>query len=116
MSFQDQAMQVAEAAGLKHVALPEFENADGRYKLFSQALYHHRLHMFQTLYKSYFFTVQFVLFSAWAGSLKKTNKNRPVQGLQKIPSFFVCLLPIEVIIRFTRGGRREPLGGLSPPR
>ena len=25
-----------------------------------------------------------VLCSAWAGSLKKTNKNRPVQGLQKI--------------------------------
>ena len=24
--------------------------------------------------------------SAWAGSLKKTNKNRPVQGLQKIKS------------------------------
>merc|ERR1712180_385972 len=42
--------QVAEAAGLKHVALPEFENADG---------------------------------SAWAGSLKKTNKNRPVQEVEE---------------------------------
>ena len=40
-------MKVAEAAGLKHVALPEFEdNGD----------------------------------SAWSGSLKKTNKNRPVEG------------------------------------
>lgn len=44
--LEDCRRQVAEAAGLKHVALPEFENADG---------------------------------SAWAGSLKKTNKNRPVQ-------------------------------------
>merc|ERR550532_1078723 len=43
--LEDCRRQVAEAAGLKHVALPEFENADG---------------------------------SAWAGSLKKTNKNRPV--------------------------------------
>merc|ERR1719206_1297834 len=42
--------QVAEGAGLKHVALPEFENADG---------------------------------SAWAGSLKKTNKNRPVQEVEE---------------------------------
>merc|ERR1719305_2175340 len=40
--LEDCRRQVAEAAGLKHVALPEFENADG---------------------------------SAWAGSLKKTNKN-----------------------------------------
>merc|ERR1711963_739427 len=38
------------AAGLKHVALPEFENADG---------------------------------SAWAGSQKKTNKNRPVQEVEE---------------------------------
>jgi len=44
--LEDCRRQVAEAAGLKHVALPEFENADG---------------------------------SAWAGSLKKTTKNRPVQ-------------------------------------
>merc|ERR1711872_662680 len=46
--LEDCRRQVAEAAGLKHVALPEFENADG---------------------------------SAWAGSLKKTNKNRPVQEI-----------------------------------
>jgi len=47
--LEDCRRQVAEAAGLKHVALPEFENADG---------------------------------SAWAGSLKKTNKNRPVQEVE----------------------------------
>merc|ERR1712076_184715 len=44
--LEDCRRQVAEAAGLKHVALPEFEdNGD----------------------------------SAWSGSLKKTNKNRPVE-------------------------------------
>merc|ERR1719371_1995 len=48
--LEDCRRQVAEAAGLKHVALPEFENADG---------------------------------SAWAGSLKKTNKNRPVQEVEE---------------------------------
>merc|ERR1719432_674829 len=47
--LEDCRRQVAEAAGLKHVALPEFENADG---------------------------------SAWAGSLKKTNKTRPVQEVE----------------------------------
>merc|ERR1719365_342526 len=47
--LEDCRRQVAEAAGLKHVALPEFENVDG---------------------------------SAWAGSLKKTNKNRPVQEVE----------------------------------
>merc|ERR1712227_844283 len=47
--LEDCRRQVAEAAGLKHVTLPEFENADG---------------------------------SAWAGSLKKTNKNRPVQEVE----------------------------------
>merc|ERR1712024_39842 len=47
--LEDCRRQVAEAAGLKHVALPEFEKADG---------------------------------SAWAGSLKKTNKNRPVQEVE----------------------------------
>lgn len=47
--LEDCRRQVAEAAGLKHVALPEFENADG---------------------------------SAWAGSLKKTTKNRPVQEVE----------------------------------
>merc|ERR1719458_353104 len=47
--LEDCRRQVAEAAGLKHVALPEFENADG---------------------------------SAWAGGLKKTNKNRPVQEVE----------------------------------
>ena len=30
MKIEHQFTQVAEAAGLKHVALPEFENADGR--------------------------------------------------------------------------------------
>ena len=30
LTIEDQPTQVAEAAGLKHVALPEFENADGR--------------------------------------------------------------------------------------
>merc|ERR1719411_12139 len=48
--LEDCRRQVAEAAGLKHVALPEFENVDG---------------------------------SAWAGSLKKTNKNRPVQEVEE---------------------------------
>merc|ERR1712037_1075901 len=48
--LEDCRRQVAEAAGLKHVALPEFENADG---------------------------------SAWAGSLKKTNKNRHVDEQRK---------------------------------
>merc|ERR1719229_2135844 len=48
--LEDCRRQVAEAAGLKHVALPEFENADG---------------------------------SAWAGGLKKTNKNRPVQEVEE---------------------------------
>merc|ERR1719225_1243986 len=44
--LEDCRRQVAEAVGLKHVALPEFEdNGD----------------------------------SAWSGSLKKTNKNRPVE-------------------------------------
>lgn len=42
--LEDCRRQVAEAAGLKHVALPEFEDSGD---------------------------------SAWAGSLKKTNKNRP---------------------------------------
>ena len=28
--IESSPMQVAEAAGLKHVALPEFENVDGR--------------------------------------------------------------------------------------
>jgi len=41
--LEDCRKQVAEAAGLKHVPLPDFEGTD----------------------------------SAWAGSLKKTNKNRP---------------------------------------
>ena len=31
MASKHNLTQVAEAAGLKHVALPEFENADGRY-------------------------------------------------------------------------------------